>query len=443
MLINRHSDLWGRCKFINPSRFYLLALLLIFIIRWSHRLFNATLWAEDGALFLQDAFKYGLESLYLPYSGYFHTVPRIIAYVSSLLPAILIPHFIVILCFVITYYIISVLLKSDYEWILPEVHFRGVFTLLIAIAPGTTEVFGNIANLHWILYLYLGLLGFRSINYSYHLLDYVFASLAVFSEGATITLLPLFLIRLIFHVFKRRKKQLIYQESFIIFVILLMAFFNYLNKVSQTSFDVQSIFLILIYCKSILAESISFSWLYILPYTLMDKYWFIPSAGLFGIALFIVSKSFYLKEIIIFPIVLFMCFGLLPPMTVLARENTFDLIYTHSGHGWQPLSWLNFRYSFIPSVSGYFFWIWIISLIYKYYNTIAVYLSILILLLSFVFCLKSYFFIKPYSENIWIINSKKIDDVRNNDSLKSIEISIEPSNWKVKIGNGDLIINPD
>ncbi len=430
----------------NSNKFYLFTLSLILVSRWYYRLIHATLWAEDGEIFLHDAIEHGVKSIFFPYAGYFHTVPRIISYFASLFPTIYIPHIIVIFCLVITYYVISVLLKKDYEWVVPNVHFRGVMLLLIALAPGTTEAYGNIANIHWVLYLYLGLLALRSVNYKFNTLDLTLASLAVFSEGAAITLLPLFLIRLLFHVINKRTKRLIFQESYLIIIILIMSIINFLNKTTQTSFDIPILSLAQVFIKSTLAESISFSWLYILPYTLFEEYWFIPSIALTAIAGFFIFKSVSLREYTIILFVFFCCLWLLPPMTVMARGSTgniLGLVLTHNDLGWNPFWWLNFRYAFLPSISGYIFWIWVISLIFKHYKKVAVLLSIIILSLNFYYCLDSYYFIRPYSENKWIKNSKKIDAVRNNSGLNSIEIPIEPGGWKVIIGKGDIIVDPD
>ena len=42
-----------------------------------------TLWAEDGRNFIQDAVNHGpLASLAIPYAGYLHTIPRLIAAVT-------------------------------------------------------------------------------------------------------------------------------------------------------------------------------------------------------------------------------------------------------------------------------------------------------------------------------------------------------------------------
>ena len=46
----------------------------------------ATVWAEDGRLFLFEAWDLGARSLWHPYAGYLHTVPRLLAMVATVLP---------------------------------------------------------------------------------------------------------------------------------------------------------------------------------------------------------------------------------------------------------------------------------------------------------------------------------------------------------------------
>jgi hypothetical protein len=432
-----------KIKAANLYKVYLTGLLFIFLFRWSYRLLNATLWAEDGTVFLHDAFKFGFKSLFISYEGYYHTLPRIVAYVVSLLPTIIIPHVIVFICFIITFCVISNLLNKYFEWILPDIHFRGILMLLIAIAPGTSEAFGNIANIHWVLYLYLGLLGIRSIEYKFKIQDYIFATIAIFSEGAVLTFLPLFLIRIVFH-YKMKMNILYYiQESFMILVIVFVAFINFQHRTDQSATDIQYISLLNVYFKSMLAESISFPWLYVLPYTIFAEFWIIPSLVLFCIATIVIRKFFTLKANIILPIVFLLCFWLLHPLIVLARNENLTLILTHNDHGWTPDTWLNFRYSFLICSCGYIYWIWIISFIHNQQKKIAKILSYLIIIIALVSCVNSYLFLHPRSKNLWIRNSKKIDDVRNDIDKKYIEIPIEPASWKIKIGNGNEMVEPE
>lgn len=433
-----------KIKSTNPYKLYLIGLLLIFIFRWSYRLRNATIWAEDGAVFLQDAFKFGTKSLFMPYEGYFHTLPRMAAFVASLFPTILTPYFLVFICFIVTYYVISNILNKYYEWILPDVHARGILMLLIAIAPGTTEAFGNIANIHWILYLYMGLLGLRSIEYKFRIWDLIFAGIAISTEGAVITLLPLFLVRLFFHFLMKRKTQYYIQESCIILLILFVAFVNFSLRTDQSSIGIQINLLFNVYFKSMLAESLSFPWLYVFPYTIFAKFWIIPSLILLILPIIFLRKSFTLKANIIIPIVFFLCFWLLQPLIVLARNDNITLVLTHNDHGWTPDTWLNFRYSFLICSCGYIFWIWIISFIYSINKKTAKIFFSLNIFIALVSCVNSYLFVHPCLKiNSWVTNSKKIDEVRKNIDKKFIEIPIEPEHWKMKIGNGDQMVNPD
>lgn len=71
---------------------FILAAITIMAFRYGtlHYVSNS-LWAEDGPVFYQDASEYGLASLLKPYAGYLHLYPRLVAILSMVFPASLIP----------------------------------------------------------------------------------------------------------------------------------------------------------------------------------------------------------------------------------------------------------------------------------------------------------------------------------------------------------------
>lgn len=60
--------------------------LLIAFARMPDRLIHGFLWAEDGQIFLQQAYGLGVRSIVTPYAGYLHIIPRLIAFSFSLFP---------------------------------------------------------------------------------------------------------------------------------------------------------------------------------------------------------------------------------------------------------------------------------------------------------------------------------------------------------------------
>ncbi len=157
-----------------------------------------TLWAEDGRNFLQDAVNHGpLASLAIPYAGYLHTIPRIIASVTvSFVPvaqwadamtagSCLVAGILAAVVFVCT--------RDVVPWLPGRILIAGL-TVLAPLAP--REVLGNAANVHsivlwavfWML-LYTPRTRAGSISLG------VVAFLGAATEIQCLLLLPLALIR--------------------------------------------------------------------------------------------------------------------------------------------------------------------------------------------------------------------------------------------------------
>lgn len=109
-------------------------------------------WAEDGGLFFIQAESHPWTAILLPYEGYLHLLPRLIAVVGRGLPLAIVP----------TFYVLSALCVSGIvAWAIqsPRIRFPGAWAAALAIAliPHTGEVYLTICNLQWILAI--GLLG--------------------------------------------------------------------------------------------------------------------------------------------------------------------------------------------------------------------------------------------------------------------------------------------
>lgn len=64
----------------------LLGFGIVLTCRKPDALFHAQFWAEDGSVFFRDNYSQGLWSLFIPYSGYYHVVPRLVAYFAGGFP---------------------------------------------------------------------------------------------------------------------------------------------------------------------------------------------------------------------------------------------------------------------------------------------------------------------------------------------------------------------
>lgn len=129
-----------------------LAVALVFI-RKSDSFLNPQFWAEDATVFLKEAYLYGLQSLTIPYAGYYHTYPRLVALVSCLFPARYVPAFFNVAA-------LGAFLLSAFYVYSPRVPLqqKGLLVLLLVVAPVGTEVFMNVTNAQWHLAIVLVLI---------------------------------------------------------------------------------------------------------------------------------------------------------------------------------------------------------------------------------------------------------------------------------------------
>ncbi|MEO6941711.1 MAG: hypothetical protein ABI124_01705 [Terrimesophilobacter sp.] len=157
-----------------------------------------TLWAEDGRNFLQGALNLGpLNSLVVPYGGYLHTLPRIVASLTvSLVPvqyyALAMTAGACILAGVMAS-IVFVCSADVVSW-MPARIIVAMLTVLAPLAP--REVLGNEANLHsLVLWTLFWVLLYRPRTRGARIWLGVFALLGSLTEIQAVLLLPLLLWR--------------------------------------------------------------------------------------------------------------------------------------------------------------------------------------------------------------------------------------------------------
>jgi hypothetical protein len=124
----------------------LIALAVFLVVRKPHALFTPQLWAEDGSIFLMQADLHGTSALVMPYMGYLHTLPRVIAWAAArLLDPAWWPAFYNGISFVIWLAVLARLFTRRFD--LPG---KPWLALALIATPHTGEVFFNITNLQWL-----------------------------------------------------------------------------------------------------------------------------------------------------------------------------------------------------------------------------------------------------------------------------------------------------
>ncbi len=156
-----------------------------------------TLWAEDGRTFLQDALDRGpLGTLFLPYAGYLHTVPRLLADavvglpVASWAEMMTAGSCLVAGVLTATVFVCS---RAVVSW-MPARLMLASLTVLAPLAP--REVLGNAANMHSLfLWALFWMLLYRPRTRRGGLALGALALLGALTEIQSVLLMPLLLLR--------------------------------------------------------------------------------------------------------------------------------------------------------------------------------------------------------------------------------------------------------
>jgi hypothetical protein len=131
-----------------PLLFTMVGLIaLVIALRDPLPLFRSEFWAEDATEFFFGAQEMGLRSLVTPVYGYFFLLSRLIAYLATFFGVLYTPFIYAWACLGLNAITAAYAVRDGFSWLLPERWQRAVLALLVAIGPGTCDVFLNLAGL--------------------------------------------------------------------------------------------------------------------------------------------------------------------------------------------------------------------------------------------------------------------------------------------------------
>lgn len=137
--------------------FYLIIFFSTFFVIVARRpdiITNPQLWAEDGAIWLKQAYDLGfIHSLLLPANGYYQTISRLTIGAYSLVGIENVALFSTLIAISIRCLFLCLILSSRMRFI--PMRFRFVFCLYFLLMPNIDEGYINITNAHWYLCMYL------------------------------------------------------------------------------------------------------------------------------------------------------------------------------------------------------------------------------------------------------------------------------------------------
>lgn len=155
----------------------------------------AHLWAEDGTLFFPDALEFGFGSLFRPYAGYHHFFPRVIVLLALAFPLRFFASIVSAVAFITMAYVASLFSRTHYRWIQNSDVARFCVCLGVCGAPGLFEVLGNLANIHNVLLVFIGIILLRPLKVPISRIDWIVMFFALGSDGASLAYFPAGLLR--------------------------------------------------------------------------------------------------------------------------------------------------------------------------------------------------------------------------------------------------------
>lgn len=108
------------------------------------------LWAEDGSIFINEAYKYGIKSLIMPYFGYLHLYPRLFAYMATFVDIKYVQYVYVFgwsLSLIVLIYVSINCLNDKVS----NKKYIFLIVLLLLMQPSSGEIFFTLTNSQWML----------------------------------------------------------------------------------------------------------------------------------------------------------------------------------------------------------------------------------------------------------------------------------------------------
>jgi len=136
------------CRVVFQVALWLLALLIL-VSRDPFRLTDAPLWAEDGPLWIYDAYMTGISSLLIPHTGYLQTFPRLVGFSTDVVPLAWVPTIFALAGFLAQVAPAWFLLSARGKALIPHVWARLLLVVFYLGVPNSFETFVNVTNAQW------------------------------------------------------------------------------------------------------------------------------------------------------------------------------------------------------------------------------------------------------------------------------------------------------
>ncbi len=174
-------------------------IFLILLFRQPHNILHPQLWAEDGAVFLNQGLRLPLISaIFTPYNGYILFLHRLIASFFSIYNVRYAPFAFNLIALMLMTFSIWIFMTDIFKHVLPLKH-RIVVVLILCLLPWHSETFGCLTNVQWWLFFALALISLGNIeclNKFWKIALPVFVFAVVFSAPTSVLLIPVLAVRI-------------------------------------------------------------------------------------------------------------------------------------------------------------------------------------------------------------------------------------------------------
>jgi len=186
-------------------RFLALALAtsLLLILRRPDAVWAPQFWAEDGQVFFAQQF-YHEATIFSPYAGYLHLIPRTTAWLADYFPVLWAPLIYNLCALLLASFCCAWISLPHFSHLVSGSRLRVLVALLLAMMPAASTVLLNLTNLQWYLLVWCALFCLQKFSTLKGLISAtVVYVLFVLSAGLASILAPIWLLRAI--VLKERR----------------------------------------------------------------------------------------------------------------------------------------------------------------------------------------------------------------------------------------------
>lgn len=340
-------------KNLSWAKFFYTGLIgLIIFARFPSPYTTPGFWAEDATYFFVQAFENGASTLFTPVYGYHFLLGRLIAYFATFWPVYYSPLIYSWACLVVAAFVCSYFSKDTFKWIIPNRWHRIWVCVLIAIGPGTGDLFASLCNMSSGLTL-LAFLILLERPFAFTKINIASLTFLALSAGQTFILIPLalFLWR------QTKRKEYLRVVLWILIPMTLVNFVgNHFAGTQAGLLEYKNIILV----PKILVENF-FIRVFFVPFLgerwtawvmSQSNFLFWPLCALIGYLAAKFSRSTRIDRsklavLGVGVLVMLSSYGII----AIVRSYALHQILKGSGHPW----W-NLRYQFLPAASVFIFW---------------------------------------------------------------------------------------